>query len=77
MGTNKMDIQRLKDKYLKRSHRCLNCGSEDIEGGSVTINAGGATQDIRCNKCESSWTDLYVLDDVVNIWLINGGDKSG
>jgi len=68
-----VDIEHLKNKYLKCSHRCLNCDSDNIEGGSVDVDAGGATQDISCNDCGSSWTDLYVLDTVVNVHIEVGG----
>ena len=40
---------------------CPACGSEDIEGQEVTIEAGIAFQDITCNECDSSWTDEYTL----------------
>ncbi len=72
-----MDIQHLKNKYLKASHRCLNCDSDNIEGGSVNVDAGGAIQDIYCNDCGSSWSDLYKLDDVVNVHIETGGNSDG
>jgi len=55
--------------YLNNSSRCINpnCLSGNIEGGSVEVDAGGATQDISCLDCDSTWTDLYKLDYVINI----------
>jgi len=69
-----MEEQKLKakiKKYLDQSHRCLNCESEDIEGGSVEVDAGGATQDIACLDCGATWTDLYKLDYVINVDLLD------
>ena len=64
-----MSLAYKKRKYISKSHLCLNCGSSNIEGGSINIDAGGATQDISCLTCDSTWTDLYKLDDVVNIQI--------
>jgi transposase-like protein len=41
--------------------RCPFCKSSDIEGTGVDVDAGFATQDIRCNDCERCWTDHYRL----------------
>jgi transcription elongation factor Elf1 len=67
----KMSLAYQKRKYISKSHCCLNCGSSDIEGGSIQVDAGGAIQDISCTVCGSTWTDLYKLDDVVNIEISN------
>ena len=62
------DLEAKKKLYLEKyGVRCLNCGSYDIEGGSIIVDSGGASQDVSCTKCWSTWTDCYVLDDVVNI----------
>jgi transcription elongation factor Elf1 len=64
----------MKQKYLYLASggvRCLNCRSPDIEGGQLTVDKGGATQDISCSNCGSSWTDLYVLDTVINVSIEN------
>ncbi len=66
-----MSIAYKKRKYLNKSHLCLNCGSSDIEGGSINVDAGGAMQDISCIVCGSTWSDLYMLDDAVNIKISN------
>lgn len=50
-------------EYLaKRGVVCPFCGSDDIEGGSVDIDAGGAFQSISCNTCGREWQDTYRLD---------------
>ena len=62
------NLESKKKTYLEKAGvRCLNCGSYDIEGGSITVDEGGASQDVSCLECYSTWTDLYVLTDVVNI----------
>ena len=64
-----MDLETIIKDYLKRSHCCLNpkCKSDDITGDSVEVDGGGASQDVSCNVCDSSWTDVYRLVDVENI----------
>jgi hypothetical protein len=55
------------DQYLRSSGVCCPvCGSDDIEGGSVEINEGVATQYIRCRAdgCGATWTDIYRLVNV-------------
>ena len=41
--------------------QCPICRSEDIEGGNVTVETGGAWQTCSCNNCDHSWDDVYVL----------------
>jgi hypothetical protein len=49
-------------EYLARDGGCCPfCKSVDIEGGSVEINAGVATQEVMCNECDAEWEDTYVL----------------
>jgi len=49
-----------KKKYLASDGvRCPYCGSEDLTGGPVEIDAGIAMQDIVCDSCEKTWTDVY------------------
>jgi len=40
---------------------CPFCRSQDIEGGSVDVDAGGASQECWCKACDRSWVDSYVL----------------
>jgi hypothetical protein len=46
---------------------CPFCKSLDIEGGSVEINSGTASQEIHCLNCDKKWADLYHLVDVEEI----------
>lgn len=40
---------------------CPFCRSQDIEGDSVDIDAGGASQRCWCKDCDRWWVDSYVL----------------
>ena len=48
-------------EYLDSPSRCPHCDSDDIEGGHVTIDSGGASQTVSCLKCDSAWVDDYQL----------------
>lgn len=41
--------------------RCPFCGSQDIVGGPFEADAGGATQEVDCSRCDKSWLDVYTL----------------
>ncbi len=46
---------------------CPGCDSGDgVEGGSVEIDAGGASQNCYCVECGAEWTDLYDLKSYDN-----------
>lgn len=50
------------EEYVQHSGvRCPYCGSPDLDGGSVTVDAGAAWQGISCNGCGESWQDQYKL----------------
>jgi transcription elongation factor Elf1 len=54
-----------KAKYIKGDgNKCPKCGSSDIVGDSVEIDAGGAWQSVSCSECEAEWVDIYKLTDV-------------
>lgn len=51
------------EEYVKEGgNKCPFCGSTDIEGDQVTIDAGKAYQPVGCNDCEGEWTDVYKLE---------------
>lgn len=52
-------------RYLKSPAHCPFCESQDIEGGRIEVDDGGAYQSITCNDCESEWDDAYELDRIV------------
>ena len=39
--------------------RCPLCGSEGIEGDSVQIEGTEAWQEMSCQRCDGSWTEVY------------------
>ena len=52
-------------KYLEAGGvRCPFCDSEDIEGGFVETDVGGASQRVHCLVCGARWQDSYMLVDV-------------
>ena len=55
-----------KNAYIEgKGVTCPFCGSPQIEGGFVEIDAGKALQEIGCTECHESWQDVYELIDVV------------
>lgn len=51
--------------YIKAGGaKCIVCPGTNIEGGSVEIDAGGASQSVHCTDCGASWVDEYTLSGV-------------
>jgi len=49
-------------QYVKSDGvRCPYCNGGNIEGESVEIDAGGASQEVRCLDCDKAWLDVYKL----------------
>ena len=40
---------------------CPFCGSENLTGEEINIDAGSAWQDIYCVDCSNEWRDTYAL----------------
>lgn len=40
---------------------CPVCQSTQLEGSSVDIDSGVASQEIWCKTCGASWNDIYTL----------------
>ena len=67
----KEDVCRDNQKYLSREKideytwsggaRCPYCGETNIEGSSIDINSGVATQGMSCPDCGRTWDDIYKL----------------
>lgn len=51
----------------KGGTRCPFCGSENITGGGVNIDAGGATQEVGCDDCGAEWADCYTLSGIITL----------
>ena len=41
--------------------RCPVCQSTELEGSSVDIDGGDASQEIWCRTCGARWIDTYAL----------------
>jgi len=51
-------------KYVESAGTaCPFCGCDDVEGGFVEVDSGGAWQRIVCNGCARVWNDVYKLVD--------------
>ena len=55
------------DQYIQEGGtRCPFCGSHDIAGQEINIDAGAAWQDVCCNECGNEWQDTYTLTGYAN-----------
>uniref|UniRef100_A0A6M3M5T5 Uncharacterized protein n=1 Tax=viral metagenome TaxID=1070528 RepID=A0A6M3M5T5_9ZZZZ len=43
---------------------CPYCGSQEIQGGFIEVDAGSAWQSIDCLECGKGWKDIYRLVDI-------------
>jgi len=41
---------------------CPICGSDDLEGGPISIEGNYAIQEMDCVICEATWMDHYVAN---------------
>ena len=46
---------------------CPVCQSTQLEGSSVDIDGGVASQKIWCKTCGASWNDTYTLTGYTNL----------
>lgn len=56
---------------------CPACGSDQIEGESVDIEAGGASQGMRCTECGAFWIDCYELTEYVKTGEPDDSERGG
>lgn len=49
------------DVFLANPCKCPACGSDQVEGGSIEVNAGGAYQAVSCKDCQATWNEVYKL----------------
>lgn len=54
---------RTNEKYCQTPNHCpvSDCQSEEIEGGSVSIEGQIAVQEVSCSACHCVWEDIYNL----------------
>lgn len=49
-------------EYAEKSGlRCPVCEGNEIEGGSIQVDAGIAWQGCQCLDCDATWDDMYEL----------------
>ena len=46
---------------------CPFCLSIPVEGSTIEILAGTASQEMRCPECGKAWQDIYRLVDIVPV----------
>jgi len=59
--SNALSSEQAENYVQQGGVRCPYCGSGDIEGSRVEIDAGTAWQEVSCSHCESRWQDVYEL----------------
>ena len=47
---------------------CPVCQSTELEGSSVDIDGGVASQEIWCKTCGASWNDTYTLTGYTDLY---------
>ena len=62
-----MSKQPISQAEYKVDERCPVCGDNQVDGDSVDISNGQATQNITCSYCGSYWTDVYRLQKYDNL----------
>lgn len=64
---NKKLTKKQIEKYLKQHGiGCPYCGG-DIEGNSIDVDDGGASQKIHCLDCGRRWLDTYTLTGIIEL----------
>jgi hypothetical protein len=63
LGENSEDGSPMSDKeYVARKGQlCPACKMPDSEGSSFDTDGGEVYQEMLCNNCGASWTDIYKL----------------
>lgn len=62
-----MITEKQKKNYIENDLQCPICGLNRFDCSNISVDSKGASQDVRCRDCDSTWTDLYVLTNIVNI----------
>ena len=53
-----------KKDYLESPSHCPKCKGINITGGHIEVDGETAWQNITCEDCDASWSDIYTLSDV-------------
>lgn len=49
------------DKVESEKTHCPYCKSDQVEGGSITVESNHAYQEMSYNDCDETWEDMYRL----------------
>ena len=55
------------EEYAKEGGVCPACGSDEIEGDSITVEGTAAFQAVSCLVCYATWEDVYRLTGYRNL----------
>ena len=56
-----MTVLTEKEYVEMKGTKCPACGSIELEGRSINIDGGTATQGMSCLDCCATWEDVYKL----------------
>jgi transposase-like protein len=60
--TGESEMTMTNQEYLDHGGtKCPHCGSLNLTGDHVQVDAGTAWQDIICDDCGKEWQDTYTL----------------
>lgn len=63
---NCLSPQQIENYLTKTAHLCLSCGSDEITAEGFDLAWGNeVSQEVWCQRCNSRWTDVYKLSDVI------------
>jgi len=71
------DVEPISQAEYKVDERCPVCEDNNVEGSSIDISNGQATQNINCISCGAYWTDVYKLDRYDNLHDKEGNEIEG
>lgn len=54
-------LEKAKADYLQSPNHCPFCDSEDISAGKEFPESGTLYQEVDCNNCNETWTEVYKL----------------
>lgn len=63
---NCLSPQQIENYLTKTAHLCPSCGSDEITAEGFDWAWGNeVSQEVWCQRCNSRWTDVYKLSDVI------------
>lgn len=54
-------IEEMEHSYINHPYNCPFCKTPEIQTESPEVGDGGISQEVRCLKCDRTWTDIYSL----------------